>query len=156
MSGKEWQHLKNKTVQDKKIVVVIPTYNEGPVVISIVKELLLRQYIPVIVEDGSLSSMKAELKNYSVFFLRHRVNLGQGAALQTGFEFAKHLDPDYVITMDADGQHDAAGIPRLLQPLERNEADTVLGSRFLEAGSNSIPFGRKLVLHSARVINYFF
>jgi len=143
-------------VQAKKIVVVIPAFNEGPVVIAIVKELLQHQYIPVVVDDGSVCSLNAELRNYPVYFLRHQVNLGQGAALQTGFEFAKRLKPDYVITMDADGQHHTSCIPHLLQPLATNEADTVLGSRFLGPGNTAIPFGRKLVLHSARLINYLF
>jgi polyprenyl-phospho-N-acetylgalactosaminyl synthase len=143
-------------VQDKKIVVVMPAFNEGPVAITIIQQLVSKNYIPVVVEDGSATSLRHAIKDLPVFFLRHRVNLGQGAALQTGFEFAKRLSPDFVVTMDADGQHDAAAIPLLLQPLISDEADTALGSRFLEAGNTGMPRSRKILLKVARFINYIF
>jgi len=141
---------------NKKIVVIIPAYNEGPVLLTIIKDILSTGYTVIIIDDGSAVSLKPALQSSSVFFLRHRVNLGQGAALQTGFDFAKKLNPDIIITMDADGQHDSSCISSMIEPLLTNEVDIVMGSRFLTPGEKTVPFFKKLVLHTARVVNYIF
>lgn len=83
--------------------------------------------------------------------VRHLVNLGQGAALATGFAFAR-ADPstEYVVTFDADGQHDPRAVADLVEPLALDEADVTLGSRFLDpATSRDIPAIRKAMLRLA-------
>ncbi len=139
-----------------KRIVVIPAYNESSVLTSVVKSLLEKGYSIVIVDDGSNPSLYPHVQNMPVYFLRHRANLGQGAALQTGFDFAKKLNPDLVISFDADGQHDVTCIPSLIEPLLKNEADVVLGSRFLSAEKTNIPFAKKILLQIARGVNYLF
>ena len=139
-----------------KRVVVIPAYNESPVLTSVVKSLLEKEYSIVIVDDGSNPPLNSHVQNLPVYFLRHRANLGQGAALQTGFDFAKKLNPDLVISFDADGQHDVTCIPSLIEPLLNNEADVVLGSRFLSTEKTNMPFTKKILLQIARGVNYLF
>ncbi len=139
-----------------KIVVIVPAYNEEPVIKKILLEILEKGYTVIVVDDGSDISLKQLLNYLPVYFLRHQANLGQGAALQTGFDYAKKLQPDFIVTIDADGQHHSSSIDSLIEPLITNEADIVLGSRFLSKEDTTIPFAKKIVLHSARIINYFF
>ncbi len=82
--------------------------------------LIAHHYAIVIVADGSPGDTFAYFSDLPVFYLRHPVNLGQGAALQTGMEFAKRQGATYVVHFDADGQHPAAGLSQLLAPLRRN------------------------------------
>ncbi len=139
-----------------KIVVIIPAYNEGAVLISVIKEILPTGFVIIVVDDGSDIPLNKMLQPYPLFYIRHRANLGQGAALQTGFDFAKKFNPDIIITMDADGQHHSSSINSMIEPLLTNEADIVLGSRFLSPGQTAVPVMKKVVLHTARLINYIF
>jgi len=139
-----------------KRVVVIPAYNESSVLTTVVNSLLQKGFTVVIVDDGSDPPLASLINNLPVYFLKHRANLGQGAALQTGFDFAKSLDPELVISFDADGQHDSSCIESLIEPILNNQADIVLGSRFLSQGNETLPFSKKLVLQMARGINYLF
>ena len=143
-------------LSDKKIIIIIPAFNEGPVLLTLLEDLLDASYCVIVIDDGSDTPLQNILKKLPVYYLRHRSNLGQGAALQTGFEFAKTLNPDFVITMDADGQHGISSIPTLIEPLIANEVDIVLGSRFLSNEETSIPYSKKIVLKTARIVNYVF
>jgi glycosyltransferase involved in cell wall biosynthesis len=136
--------------------VLIPAYNEDQMIRSVIEELLPYGYSLVVIDDGSLPGLYPLLKGVPVYFLRHRVNLGQGASLQTGMEFALSRQAQYIVTFDADGQHDAADIGRLLQVLADGKADIVLGSRFKPGASRNVPLLRKMLLQSARYLNYIF
>lgn len=83
--------------------------------------------------------------------LRHIVNRGQGAALQTGLEYALGAGAQFVVTFDSDGQHAVEDISALLAPLVRGEAEIALGSRFLDSTQTSIPFVRRAVLRAGIV-----
>jgi glycosyltransferase involved in cell wall biosynthesis len=90
--------------------------------------------------------------------LRHPVNLGQGAALQTGIEHALARGAEIIVTFDSDGQHRIEDIPALLAPLRRGEADVALGSRFLAPDQSAlvqIPARRRAVLRMAAVYTRF-
>ncbi len=137
----------------KQIVVVIPAYNESTVIEETLQQLKPLGYTVVLVDDGSSPSLKDRLQHFPIHYLRHRVNLGQGAALQTGFRYAQTLDPQVVISFDADGQHDPTDIPSLIDPILQQEADIVLGSRFLEKTSDGLPASRKKLLGLARLVN---
>ena len=80
-----------------------------------------------------------------IVLLNHIINLGQGAALQTGFEYARTLKPDVVITYDADGQFAAKDITKFILPIINKKCDVVLGSRFLGKAIN-MPLSRYIVL----------
>ncbi len=144
-------------VTDNKIFVVIPVYEDHATISSVVNSLTQSGFKNIIiVDDGSSADVRAAIDGLPVYYLRHSVNLGQGAALQTGFDFAKQFNPDILITIDADGQHDVNDLPSLINPLLENSADIVLGSRFLTRSKTSISSRRKGLLHIARFINYLF
>jgi glycosyltransferase involved in cell wall biosynthesis len=130
------------------ISVVVPAYNEGPVIASVISKLLKRNYSVITVDDGSTDRTGEFAVLAGARVLTHAVNLGQGAALQTGIEFALREGADYIVTFDADGQHHAADIPSLVDALQRHEADFALGSRFLRA-SIGIPPSRRMLLKAA-------
>ena len=139
-----------------KRVVVIPAYNESSVITTVVNSLLQKGFTVIVVDDGSDPPLSSLIHNMPVYFLKHRANLGQGAALQTGFDYAKRLDPELVISFDADGQHGSSCIDSLIEPILNNQADIVLGSRFLTSTNETLPLSKKLVLQVARGINYLF
>ena len=143
-------------IEPRAVFVVVPAFNEQQTLSLVVDGLLERKYSVVVVDDGSEKNLQHLLQKRRVFFLRHRINLGQGAALQTGIEFSLSKGAAYIVTFDADGQHDPDDIGQLLQPLVTSQADIVLASRFMSSTTGTIPFTRKLVLRTARFINYFF
>src|SRR5688572_23042355 len=96
-----------------KVMVVVPAFNEQASIINVIKELLQRKLEVIVVDDGSDLDMRDIVSGLPIFLLRHSLNLGQGAALQTGIEFALEKNADYIITFDADGQHSADDIEKL-------------------------------------------
>ena len=137
------------------VLVIVPVYNEEQEVVSaILTDLRATGCDVAIVDDGSEPPVPAEMYHDTVRLLRHPVNLGQGAALQTGMEYARRANYQYVVHFDADGQHAAASIADLLLPLRRDEADVIFGSRFIETASRKlIPPVRRVLLRLGRVFN---
>ena len=134
-------------MQNPKIFIVIAAYNEEKAIAKVIDDLHNHGYQNIIVvDDGSQDKTApvAELKGATV--LKHIINRGQGAALRTGIEYALDQGADIIITFDADGQHQAKDIKNLIQPIINNEADIVLGSRFLGDTKSNVPFWRKLFL----------
>jgi len=128
------------------VVAAIPAFNEEKTIAKVV--LLARRHVDrvVVCDDGS-RDMTAEIaEKLGAMVVRHQKNMGKGAALRTALECLKQLNPDIVVTMDADGQHDPKGIPRLLEPIIRGEADMVIGSRYVEGSETDAPFYRRLGL----------
>jgi glycosyltransferase involved in cell wall biosynthesis len=125
--------------------VVIAAYNErerlGGTLAS------LRDWFPrvVVVDDGSQDDTAAVALQHDVWVLRHLINCGQGAALQTGISFALGQGAEVIVTFDADGQHCVEDIARLTEPVRMGRADVVLGSRFL-GSTLGMPWSRWLVL----------
>jgi glycosyltransferase involved in cell wall biosynthesis len=109
--------------------VVIAAMNEGPVIRDIVARVRQDGWSVVLVDDGSRDDTGAKAREGGAVVLRHTINLGQGAALQTGIDYAVRRGAQYIVTFDADGQHAAEDIPALVAALE--DADIALGSRFL-------------------------
>jgi glycosyltransferase involved in cell wall biosynthesis len=108
---------------------VIAAFNEAAVIRSVVGEVAARGYAVVVVDDGSRDDTAASARMPGVSVLRHAINLGQGAALQTGIEYAVRRGARYLVTFDADGQHSVEDIPELVAALATH--DIALGSRFL-------------------------
>ncbi len=129
--------------------VVIAAYNEAKVIARVVGEVARRGYQVVVVDDGSSDETAARAVAASMV-VRHPVNLGQGAALQTGIDYALRQGAEYVVTFDADGQHRAADIERLVAALREARADFALGSRFL-GRAVALPAARRLLLRAATV-----
>ncbi len=127
-----------------EVAIVIPLYNEERVIKQTLHELKKQRPDDtiIVVDDGSSDQSYDKACLPGVYLLRHIINLGQGAALQTGIEFAKKLGCKYVITFDADGQHCAKDIERFVTILRKDEADIVLCSRFLGKAENIPPVKR--------------
>ncbi|MCB9853377.1 MAG: glycosyltransferase family 2 protein [Phycisphaerales bacterium] len=143
------------SVRDSTFVVV-PAFNEGPALGAVIREI--RTIIPnvVVVNDGSRDDTGSIARRCATYTLTHLINRGQGAAIQTGIDFALLKGAAYIITFDADGQHCVEDIPRLLRPILDGECDIAIGSRFLGEATN-LPRTRRLVLQAAvlftRVVN---
>ncbi|WP_018628335.1 glycosyltransferase family 2 protein [Niabella aurantiaca] len=139
------------------ICVVIPTYNEAGVIKETLNDLLTYGYTIVLVDDGSSDNTKEMIIGLPVYYLRHAVNLGQGAAIQTGLNFARGLPGcDYFVTFDADGQHPAEKIRPMTEFLISKNLDIVLGSRFQGTKALNMSRTRTMLLKMARIVNYFF
>ena len=138
----------------KSIYVIIPCYNEARVIRKTVTEVLEKGYSVVVVDDCSKDRSKKQLVGLPVHYLRHRVNMGQGAALQTGIDFAKKKGAKYFITFDADGQHDSNDIQGMVEFLEKENADIVFGSRFLPGSKTNVSRYRSFALNFGRYINF--
>ncbi|MCL4201542.1 MAG: glycosyltransferase family 2 protein [Pirellulaceae bacterium] len=130
------------------IWVVIAAYHEAERIGAVVDGVRGCGAEVVVVDDGSTDDTADSVLARAVWLLRHSVNLGQGAALQTGIDFALSQGAHYIVTFDADGQHDPADIPRLIEALQINKADYALGSRFLGT-ADGIPAMRRFVLSLA-------
>jgi len=142
-------------IANKKVIVVIPVFNDTQTIRQVVEELVQQTpFIILVIDDGSAMPVKHYLSGLPVICLRHRINLGQGAALQTGFSYAHRLEPDIVITFDADGQHSVSDLPLLAKPIALHETSVVLGSRFIQAAGNQTPLLRSMILKTARYVNY--
>jgi len=113
-----------------------------------VLDVVRRNYSVVLVDDGSRDKTGHIALAAGATIVTHPVNLGQGAALQTGIKFALQQGAHIIVTFDADGQHRPTDIARLVKALEQSKADYALGSRFL-GSSHGMPLRRRLLLHAA-------
>jgi glycosyltransferase involved in cell wall biosynthesis len=130
-----------------RIVAVVPAFNESGAVGRVVDEI--RTACPgaevVVVDDASTDDTAAVAEARGATVLRLPFNVGIGGAVQTGFRYALEEGFDRAVRLDGDGQHDASEIATLFAPLERGEADLVIGSRFVDGiGSYRPPLARRL------------
>lgn len=132
--------------------VVIAAYNEGKVIREVVSEVVRAGWQTIVVDDGSRDDTAEAAAIPGVYVLRHVINLGQGAALQTGIDFAVRRGATYIVTYDADGQHNCADIPDLVAALEAG-ADVALGSRFLGRQIEGASAKRLALLKTATVVS---
>jgi polyprenyl-phospho-N-acetylgalactosaminyl synthase len=131
--------------------VVIAAYNEGKVIRDVVSEVVEAGWSVVVVDDGSRDHTVAAARAGGAIVVRHAVNLGQGAALQTGIDYAVRRGARFIVTFDADGQHNAGDIPALVAALA--DADIALGSRFLGKEIEGASARRKALLRTATMVS---
>ena len=138
------------TLQDDQLWIVVPAYNEQPQIARTVTQL--RDYLPnvIVIDDGSADSTATEARNAGAHVVRHALNLGQGAALITGIKYALRKGAEYVVTFDADGQHQPEDIQVLLRAQRSSGADAVIGSRFLGTAID-MPIARRMLLKAATI-----
>ena len=130
--------------------VVVPAYNEAALVGSVVMELRRRYSHVVVVDDGSSDNTREAASRAGAVTLRHCINRGQGAALQTGLRYCLQYGAQCIVTFDADGQHDCRDIEALTGPILTGKVDVTLGSRFLDSGSaEGLTWPRRLLLKAA-------
>jgi polyprenyl-phospho-N-acetylgalactosaminyl synthase len=137
--------------------IIIPAYNEEKTIGRVISGLFENGYNHVVVvDDGSTDGTAKEAERAGAVVLRHIINRGQGAALQTGDEYALAHEAEAVVHFDADGQFDAADIAPALAAMHVARAEMVMGSRFMDRRS-LVPFSKKyFLLPIARVINFLF
>ncbi len=130
------------------VAVVIPAFNEAARVGAVVTAC--RECFPmvIVVDDGSADSTAAVARAAGAHVVRHPINLGQGAALQTGLQRALECGASWIVTLDADGQHDPVDAQRLVALARERGWDVCLGSRFL-GGAIGMPGTRRLLLKLA-------
>jgi glycosyltransferase involved in cell wall biosynthesis len=134
----------------RTVFVVIAAYNESAAIGKVVRELLPTCPNVVVVDDGSWDDTWREARDAGALVLRHLLNRGQGAALQTGITYALGRGAEVIVTFDADGQHRPEDIPAMVAPIASGAVDICLGSRFLEH-AQAVPLGRRLLLMGAIV-----
>lgn len=129
--------------------IVIPMYNEASVVGDVIRHILPQFPHVVCVDDGSSDGSQEIAAAAGAVVVQHPINLGQGAALQTGMSYALE-DPNMtsVVTFDADGQHRLEDALAMVERIDSGEADVVLGSRFLDSRTKLAPM-KRLVLKTA-------
>ncbi len=137
-------------------VAIVPIYNEEKHIGQVIKELKQVVDLVVVVDDASQDQSVRIAKQAGAVVLEHEVNLGQGAALETGHEYARYLQADYVLHFDGDGQFDVKDIKPAWQALKRAQADILFGSKFLTKQSQ-VPFFKKyFLLPIGKTVDSFF
>lgn len=139
-----------------KIFIIIPSYNEQEN-ISLVLEKLKEKYENIVVIDDGSSDRTSEISDAKgVETIRHVINRGQGAAIQTGHDYALKHDADIIVHFDSDGQMRVEDIEKVIEPIKNREADVVLGSRFLENSTNMPLSKRFFIIKPAIYLNWLF
>lgn len=130
-----------------KIIPVIPAYNEETVIAEVVLGIKNKVSEVIVVDDYSRDQTGERAVAAGALVLRHPINLGQGAALRTGTKYALSRGADIIVHFDADGQHDPKDISPLTDPLISQQAEIILGSRFMAGGQalNIPPLRRALL-----------
>jgi len=119
-----------------KIIAAIPCLNEDRFIGDIVTRARIYVDRVIVIDDGSTDNTSEVAKAAGAEVIRHKRRRGAGAATRTAFEAAKANNADILITLDGDGQHNPDEIPQVLAPILSNEADLVIGSRFLQSNLN--------------------
>jgi len=126
------------------IHVVIPAYNEEKTIGKVIRAI--KEFDPeisvVVVDDGSDDATFKVAEEAGAIVVRHSINLGQWAALRTGFTISLMNGADIIATLDGDGQHDPADLGTVIQPILSDEADLVIGSRFMNTDRPEMPLHR--------------
>lgn len=136
--------------------IVLPAYNEEKIIQDTLREIQSVGYKNIIVvDDGSTDDTYERVKAISgVIALRHKLNRGKGAATKTGIEAAKILGANVIVTMDSDGQHNPKDIARLVEPIEKNHCDVVLGTRL--KNPKGMPWYKICANHIGNALTWYF
>lgn len=138
-----------------KVFILVPVFNEGKVFLDFFPRLLaVSQRLNaqlVVIDDGSKVPISLA-ENQQVVTLRHPVNCGVGAAVNTGLRYARRMNADFVITIDGDGQHNPDDLAVVLSKMQTSPVDIVNGSRFLK--KQAIPFTRRMANAFANLLTF--
>ena len=127
-----------------KIIVGIPAFNEEKNIASIITRLSGVVDTILVCDDGSTDLTSEIAKKMGVLVIKHEKNLGYGGAIRSIFLKAKEMDGDILVTFDADGQHRIEDIKNVINPIVKENADLVIGSRFLDDSEKEVPRYRKV------------
>lgn len=140
------------------ILILIPTFNEGIFIEKTLKDINTLFPNILVVDDGSEDDTEKKISSFEITIIKHLINLGQGAALETGFKyFLDNTNFKYVVTFDADGQHSANDALSMVKHAKRGLFSAVVGNRFKDkSSSNKIPFFKKITLRIANIYEKLF
>ncbi len=136
----------NNAERQKIHLVIMPAYNEAVkigLIVDKIKEQGLEADI-LVVDDGSFDNTAEIAENHGALVISLPINLGYGAALETGYVYAYENGYDYVLQMDADGQHEPKCLKDLISEIKKGTADLVIGSRYLKDCGYKTTFARKI------------
>ena len=138
------------------VVAAIPAFNEERTIAKLVLEAQTFVDVVLVCDDGSTDRTGEIAEELGAIVIRHERNKGYGASLSSLFTETLKLGADVAVTLDGDGQHDPAEIPRLVKRLEAGNVDIVIGSRFVESGGSDAPGGRrKGIMFITRLVSLF-
>ena len=127
-----------------KIAIGLPAFNEAKNIASIITQLKKKYKLIIVCDDGSSDLTAAISEEMGVVVVKHKKNLGYGAAIRSLFLKAQELDCDILVTFDSDGQHQISDIENVIKPIQNKETNIVIGSRFLGNVEGTLPTYRKL------------
>ena len=127
-----------------KITVGIPAFNEEKNIASIIQKLSKVADIVIVCNDGSTDNTAKIAEKMGAIVITHQQNLGYGAAIRSLFLKARELDSDMLVTLDSDGQHRISDVLPIVDPILKNQADLVIGSRFLTKNQEDMPKYREI------------
>ena len=134
----------------RDVWIVVPAFNEASVIGDVVADLRAVFGNVVVVDDGSKDGTSATARRAGAHVVPHPVNLGQGAAIQTGLEYARAQPGARVVaTFDADGQHRVKDVVAMIDRLSTDDVDIVIGTRFAEGPPARMPLLKRVVLQTA-------
>jgi glycosyltransferase involved in cell wall biosynthesis len=142
------QYLKHK-----KVIAIVPAYNESSNIVNLVKEVKKYVTTVIVVDDGSNDDTFEKASSTNVKVLRNLKNRGKGASLRKGILEGIKYKPDIIVTLDADGQHDPADIPKIIKPIKDELADMVIGSRYNTNSAKEVPLVRGIGLSVINTLN---
>lgn len=134
--------------------LIVPCYNEGTVIFDVLTHA--RETFPNIVgvNDGSVDNSAEQIRAAGAHLVDHPVNLGQGAAIQTGVEYArKQPGAQYFVTFDADGQHQVKDVVRMIERLRTEPLDIIVGTRFAGQDNSQVPWIKRAVLKTVVMLS---
>jgi len=138
-----------------KIIIVIPAYNESHTIAEVIKGCLRCANEVIVVDDGSNDDTALYAHQAGAAVFTHMVNRGYGAALQTGIQAAMKCGVDIIVTIDADRQHEPEEIIKVIEPLQKGEADIVIGDRFdAQSKREGMSLQRKLFIIAGNVFTW--
>lgn len=123
----------------KKILIIIPAYNEEKNIVKTINSIKNYKKINldyIVINDGSIDTTKKVMEENDIDFIDLPFNMGIGAAVQTGYKYAFYNNYDIAIQFDGDGQHDINSVKALIDPIIKEEADMVVGSRYVDDTSS--------------------
>lgn len=143
------------------LVVVIPAYNESKVIGSVVRSIPksikgVKRITALVVDDNSSDQTHRVAQKAGAICVRHESNLGAGGATITGFEAAKKMQADIVVTMDGDGQHRGSDIHHLVLPIIEKRAHVVLGSRLMSRSVRDMPWLKRFGNNALNIVTFVF
>lgn len=140
-----------------KLLIGIPAFNEEKMIVTVIKSIRkqagkIGKPDILVVDDGSEDATAKYAGKQKVTVLRHIINRGLGGALKTIFAYAKLKGYDILVTFDADGQHNAKDLKKLIDPVLKGKTDVVIGTRW--AVKNKVPFSRLIINKAANIVTY--